>query len=254
VSITIAMLSPLPGSTRATQDAAVVLSIAAPGEAFTAAIVEVNGVTAYRYDGAPAFSYPAASGTARATASSQSVSVKMRRRFAPGSRVSVRVRATSDATPETTASFEFSIDEPSGSVRDDSVRRTRVDAPFPPRALELYRQAALGAVGSRGGSALALLVHRVKPSQLGCLLPALPGAALSAAASFRADELEPVARLADAADQLDFMRPLAEEELRGLGVGPEVVAAVSRVAASSYPQERAAALALSVVLAADRLA
>jgi hypothetical protein len=245
------MLSPTPGSPRATQDAEVVVRFSAVGETFLAASIDVDGVRAYTYGGSPVFSYPNASGSARLSSGSQVVTVKLRRRFVPGSIVPVVVKATTDVTPETTGTFQFSVDEPAPSVRDASLGRTRVDAPFPRRVLELYRQAAVGAVGSRGGSSLALLVHRVKPTQLACLLPASTN--LAREVEFRPSELEPISRLADAAEQLDFMRPLAEEELGLLGVAPEVVATVSRGFASSYPQERAGAFALIVLLAADKL-
>lgn len=238
---------------RVAKDASVGLTVSAPGEVFTAISVDVNDVRAYTYDGAPVFAYPDAFGTARNAGSLQSLSIKMRRHFDTGARVSVVVSATTNLSTSTTATFTFSVEEPPSSVRDASARRTRVDGPFPARVLELYRQAALGAIGTRGGSALALLVHRVKSSQLGCLLPELPAAVLAAADAFRPDELAPIARLAEAADQLDFMRPYAEEELQGLGVAPEVIATLSRVATSSYPQERAAAFALTVILAANKL-
>lgn len=251
MSITISMLSPTPGSPRATQDAEIVVRLSAAGETFLAASVDVAGVRAYTYGGSPSFSYPNASGTTRLSSGSQIVTIKMRRRFVPGSTVPVVAKATTDVTAETTGTFQFSVDESAPSVRDAALRRTRVDSPFPHRVLELYRQAAAGAVGSRGGSTLALLVHRVKPTQLACLLPASTEPAR--AVEFCPGEIEPIARLADAAEQLSFMRPLAEEELGLLGVAPEVVAAVSRGFASSYPQERAGAFALAVVLAADKL-
>lgn len=251
MSITVSMLSPKDSATRVTPDAQIVVSVSAVGEVFSDVAVDVGGVSAYRYDGSPVFSYPDAFGSARLASGSQVVSVRMRRRFVPGDVVTVSVRATTDVTAQTSREFTFSVDEPAGSVRDAAIKRTRVDAPFPVRALELYRQAALGAVGTRAGSAQALLVHRVKLTQLACLLPRVPDASFWC--TFRPDELEPVSRLSDAAEQLDFMRPLAEEELASLGVPPEVVAAVSRGFASGYPQERAGALALMVLLAADRL-
>lgn len=248
MSISISLLSPRPGSTRATPDAQLVVSLSAPGEAFTDTTVEVDGVPAYR---ATALVYPNAFGSVRLALGSQVMTFKMRRRFVPGAVVRVTVRAATDLSEETSALFEFSVDEPAGSVGDAAIKRTRVDSPFPVKVLELYRQAALGATGSRAGSSLALLVHRVKPTQLACLLPRLPEAAVDC--PLRPDELEPVSRLAEAATQLDFMRPVAEEELASLGVPREVVDAVSRGFASSYPQEKAGALALTVLLAADKL-
>ena len=248
MSISISLLSPRPGSTRATPDAQLVVSLSAPGEAFTETKIEVDGVRAYQ---STALVYPNAFGSVRLASGSQVVTFKMRRRFVPGAVVRVAVRATTDLTAETSGAFEFSVDEPAGSVGDAAIKRTRVDSPFPVKVLELYRQAALGATGSRAGSSLALLVHRVKPTQLACLLPRLPEAAVDC--PLRTDELEPVSRLAEAATQLDFMRPVAEEELASLGVPREVVDAVSRGFASSYPQEKAGALALTVLLAADKL-
>lgn len=253
MSITLSLLSPANGASRVTPDARVVVAMAAPGEVFAQTSVSINGRVVYSFTGSGVFSYPEASGSATVSATSQVINVKVRRKFISGEPVTVTVSASTNLTATVTSSYHFYVDESTGGVRDASLRRTRVDAPFPARVLELYRQAALGAVGSRSGSALVALIHRVKSSQLAAFLPPQPELALSAASSLLAREVEPINHLADAASQLDFMRKLAEEELQGLGVSPEIVTSLSRGFDAVYPQERAAALALTVLLAASKL-
>lgn len=253
MSITATMLTPLCDAPRVPADASIVLSVAAPGEVFDKVTVTVDGTVVYHYAGVPSFGYPNAFGVAHVQAALQTVTVRMRRRFVPGARVSVNVVANTDLTATYSATFAFSVEVTSNALRENSLRSTRVDTAFPSRVLELYRQAALGAVGSRAGSALVLLIHRVKSSQLACLLPAYTAEALATADRLSADEVEPVSRLTAAADDMNFMWSLAEEELAQLGVEPEVVATLTRGFATDYPQERAAALALTVLLAASRL-
>lgn len=254
MSVTISLRSPTNGASRVAADAAIVVELLATGEVFTTVSITVDGVAAYTFaEDVAAFAYPGASGATQLADDNQVVTLRMRRRFQPGSRVQIRVAATTDVTTEAAQDFHFSVDEPSGSVRDVTLRRTRVDTPFPARVLELYRQAAVGAVGAKAGSVLVALIHRVKSSQMACLLPVLPITAVTYAASLQPQEVEPVSRLADASEQLDFMRSSALSELNDLRVPPEVTDTLARGFGSKYPQERAAALALTVLLAADKL-
>lgn len=242
MALTLSLLAPRDGAVRVPADAVIVVSVSAPAEVIADVSVKIDGVEVYRYDGAATFVYPIVSGSATVAPAAQTVTVRARRRFDPGARVAVSVKSSTNLTASTTAEFGFTVELP----RADDRAASRVDSEFPHRALELMRQAAVGAAVS-GGPALGALVHRVKASQLASLLPA------RYASSAESSGALPITRLADAASGVSMLFSLASEELLGLGVGPEIVDALPRGLSADYPQERAAGLALTVLLAADRL-
>lgn len=242
MSITVELLNPLPGAARVPVDASLTVHLRAVGEVFNSVQIKVNGLLVYRYTDHYEFAYPDAAGTVQISDADQNITLMMRRNFLSLSKVTVSVSAATDLSAETTQTFEFFT----ADLRSYTPQIGRVDSSFPTPALELFRQAAIGAVGQRRDNAGPHLVHRVKSTKLASLLPRVDNytGLLS---------LAPVSTLADAADQLSFMLRLAEEELTSLGVSKEVIETVSNTFSSSYPQERAGALALLVLLACDKL-
>lgn len=241
MSVSIELLSPRPGAVRVSPDAPLVMAFSAPGETFTSTSVYVNGLRVYHNTGSPAFTYPEAFGEVVVGASAQQVTLRLRRRHSAVVPVTVEASAATNVTELTVVTAKFWADP---ADRSRGGAPGRVDSPFRSYALELFRQAALGASGASSPSAAGALVHRVKSSSLASLIP---GSAVAAEAP-----QERVSRLAAAADELRFLWPRAEEELAGLGVPPETVAALGRGLVADYPQERAGALALTVLIAADR--
>jgi len=256
MGITATLRSPSPNAVGVPVDANVTVTIAAPGEVFQTAKVFVDDVVGFDYSGGfYIFNPPAVRGTAATSDELLVVTLRLRRRFAPGTPVVVRIVARTNATAETSYEARFFAALPASSLRDQDLRRTRVDASFPSstRALELLRRTLEGAVGTGNGSLRVALVHRVKRSQLASLLPATGDNVAEAIDRLLPSEVASVDDLDAALAVVSFLWTAAREELLTLGVAPLTVDALDRSRAAPYPQERVAAVALALLLAADAL-
>lgn len=247
--ITIEMRYPSPFATGVSREATVVLTLSAPGEVFTDVQVSVNGDAAYDLTG---FKYPAFDGEVHSSPGARIIAVSPRRRFDPDAHVDVVVRATSDITAETTYTSEFHAVNLPGSLRDASLRRTRVDSPFPTSlvSLDMFRRAMLGAFGGGNGSYLTLLVHRVQDSQLRSLLPKQPDSVQAAVSALIKAEVAPISELSRVVTGLGFVWQGVENELASIGVDPLVISTLHRSFTSSYAQEQVAAVCLAILLTA----
>ncbi len=246
--ISIGMRYPAPNATGVSREATVVLTLSAPGETFTSVQVSLNGDVAYTLSG---FNHPVFDGDVHDQSGLKILALSPRRQFDPESRVIVAVSATSNISSETTFQAEFHAVNLPGSLRDASLRVTRVDTALPSSlmSLDMFRRALRGAFGRGNGSFLTLLVHRVQDSQLRSLLPKQPASVFDAVTQLTASEVAPISELSRVVSGLGFAWKGVEDELFGIGVDPLVITMLHRSFVSSYAQEQVAAACLAVLLA-----
>jgi len=249
MAISIEMRYPSPNAQGVSREATVVLTLSAPGEVFTDVQVRVNDTLAYTLTG---FKHPAFDGEVHAQAGLKILAVSSRRRFDPDSLVTISVRATTDLSTEAVYQAEFHAVNLPGSLRDTSLRNTRVDSSFPSSlmSLDMFRRALRGAFGTGNGSYLTLLVHRVMDSQLRSLIPKQPDSVYEAMNGLIRTEVAPISELSRVVTALSFAWQGVETELAGIGVDPLVISTMHRSFSSSYAQEQVAAVCLAVLLAA----
>jgi hypothetical protein len=161
--------------------------------------------------------------------------------------------AVNDADPEP-FSFGFTVRNAPRTLRDPSLRATRVDAPLSRMALDTYRRALLAGLAPTGAPSAVLALYRaVATTELRAVLYLVPlasGAAREGPAGASAR-----ATLDAVADDLARLAPLwdlALGELRGAGVERGVVDLVARAGAAPSGASRVAAACLAVLLGAQK--
>lgn len=184
--------------------------------------------------------------------------ITRRRRFDPGTTVTLRVRVTASGATSIDQTTTFSVAERIVAPLDPSLRNSRVDQPFTKTpALDVFRANAISALRPRfsSSSAVLALFHAVYVSQLRCLtrLFGLPVSVVNELPRLPPEDLSDTQAAAALLDDYAVLWEAALKELLGLGVSALDVQLLFNAQSSSYPQERIAAVCAALLLAAKKL-
>ncbi len=257
-SLVLSASSPPAFAVDVSEAGSVTLALMATDAVIDTISVTINDVVAYtRESGVNSFTYPGFAGVAIVTDDRAVITLEPRRRFEPGSTVTIDVAATTLAAGPTLAATQvFYVAERRTSVRDASLYDHRIEDAFDDQpALDTFRERLVSAARLRAVPFVVAAYDRVRRSQLVSLLFELdlPGNLGEEADRLQALDLADIIVVEERLAELALIWDSALNELRALGASEGFVDLLAKAYEGRYPQERVAAVALAILYAATVL-